>query len=122
LAIAAGLAGCGGNESDLVKAKVREFARATAAHAYERICHDVLAPALLSDMAKGGIGCTQALSIGLRDVSSPRLAIGSVTISGNDATVLTISQARGQKTVLTSLKLVRTGGGWRISALGSPLQ
>jgi len=119
--VAAALAGCGTNTVQQVRAKVQQFAAATAAHDYRTICQDVLAPALLADMVRGGIGCEQAMRIALAGVHSPNLAIGNVTVSGDRASVLTISQARGQKSVLTSLRLVNTSSGWRISGLGSPV-
>jgi hypothetical protein len=116
------LAGCGGaSDSDQVRAKVRQFAVAAAAHNYRTICQDVLAPSLLADLKNGGIACVQAMRISFAHVTSPRLVIGNVAVSGSSATVLTISQATGEKTLLTSLHLVRTGSGWRISALGAPV-
>jgi hypothetical protein len=42
-------------------------------------------------------------------------------VRGGNASVLTLSQATGQKTVLTSLRLVQTKNGWRISSLGAPV-
>ena len=121
IAAALVLAGCGQSDSDQVRAKVRQFARAAAAHDYVTICRDVLAPSLLADLKNGGIACVQAMRISFSHVTSPRLVIGNVEVAGSSATVLTISQAKGEKTLLTSLKLVKTGGGWRISALGAPV-
>jgi hypothetical protein len=120
-ASALGLAACGASAGDQVKAKVQQFARATESHNYLTICHDVLAPSLLADLVRGGIGCEQALQISLGTVKSPRLTIGPVKVNGNAASVLTISQAKGEKTLLTSLGLVNTARGWRISSLGAPV-
>jgi hypothetical protein len=114
------LAGCGSNPQSEVRAKVREFARAAAGHDYATICRDVLAPSLLADIARGGITCEQALQTALRRVQNPHLVIGPTRVSGRRASVLTISQASGQGTALSSLRLVDTSRGWRISALGSP--
>ena len=123
LLAALALGGCGGaSDTDLVRAKVREFARAAATRDYARICGDILAPALLTDLKAGGIGCVQAMTIAFAHVQSPRLAVGNIVINGNRATALTITQASGQKTVLSTLRLIRIGAGWRISALGSPVQ
>jgi hypothetical protein len=121
LVAATALAGCGASQATQVRDKVKQFARAVAARDYATICRDTLAPNLLADLAKGGIGCRQAMAIALGRVNSPHLVIGPVRVGGGTASVLTISQARGQKTVLTSLRLVRTSSGWRISALGSPV-
>jgi hypothetical protein len=117
------IAGCGGgNATADVKAKVHEFAEATASRNYEKICDDILAPSLLAHLTGGGIRCEQAMEIALGHVTSPRLVLGNVTISGARATVLTLSQAVGEKTLLTAIKLVDTSNGWRISALGSPVE
>jgi len=113
------LGGCGGNPQADVRAKVHEFADAVAAHDYSTICSDVLAPSLLADFARGGISCRQALRIALGGVRHPHLALGPVKVTGAHASALTISQAAGQKTVLTSLVLTDTAKGWRISSLGS---
>jgi hypothetical protein len=120
MALAGTVAGCG-DQNAAVRAKVREFAAAARAHDYATICRDVLAPSLLDDMARVGIGCRQALGLALGHVTGPRLAIGSVVVRGSHASVLTLSQAVGEKTVLTSLRLVQTRDGWRISSLGSPV-
>lgn len=121
-ALAAVIGGCGTSDSDLVRAKVRQFAHAVAVHDYTTICHQVLAPVLLADLAKGGIGCRQAMRIALGHVNEPHLVLGPVRVTGRTATALTISQAQGQKTLLTSLRLVQTQNGWRISSLGGPLR
>jgi hypothetical protein len=122
LGVAAALGGCGGtNISGQVKAKVRQFARAAAARDYATICRQVLAPALLADLRRGGIGCERAMSIALSRVRQPRLAVGNVKVDGKHASALAISQAANQKTVLTSIQLVDTARGWRISSLGSPV-
>ncbi len=121
MTVALGLAGCGSSDPQgQARSKVREFARAAAAHDYATICHDVLAPTLMADFARGGINCRQALSVALGGLRDLHLTVGPAKVSGNSATVLTISQASGQKTVLSSLHLVRTGHGWRIDSLGSP--
>lgn len=121
LALGLSLSGCGEDQRPLVRAKVREFATATRGHDYVSICHDVLAPSLLADLTRVGLSCEQAMAIALGHVSSPRLVIGSIVVRGDRATVLTLSQAAGEKTVLTSLQLVDTRRGWRISSLGSPV-
>jgi hypothetical protein len=122
LVVALLLAGCGGqSDSDQVKAKVQQFGRAAAGHDYLTLCRQVLAPSLLTDLKAGGIACVQAMRISFSHVTNPRLVIGNVAVAGSKATVLTISQAKGEKTLLTSLKLVKTPGGWRISALGAPV-
>jgi len=104
-----------------VQSKVEQFAKAAAARDYKTICDQVLAPALLARLAAAGIPCPQAIQLGLRRVKNPTLSIGRVTVSGNNASVITLTSARGQLASLQSIQLVKTGAGWRISSLGSPV-
>jgi hypothetical protein len=117
-----GVAGCGTSEHDAVLDKVDQFASAAASRDYRTICDQVLAPSLLQDMARGGIHCVEAMQIALGRVHHPRLKVGNISITGATASALTISQAKGQQTVLASIRLVQTAGGWRISSLGAPVQ
>ena len=119
--VALAAAGCGTSEQDQVKSKVEEFATAVAGKDYKTLCTDVLAPALLADLRLGGISCEQAMGIALAHVKTPSLAIGSVTVSGDSASVLTLSGAKGQEAALSAIKLVKTSNGWRVSSLGSPI-
>jgi hypothetical protein len=114
------LAGCGGSPGDAVHSKVQQFINAVSARDYTTICQQVLAPRLLADLAQGGVGCEQALKVALARVRQPSLVIGKVTVSGDTALALTLSSASGQSAVLTSIQLVRTSDGWRVSGLHSP--
>jgi hypothetical protein len=116
-----GLAGCGTSERDQVKAKVDQFVRATAHHDYATLCKQVLAPTLLAHLTAYGIKCEQAMAIGLKSVSDPNLAIGTITIMGNKASVTTITTATGQEASLTAIVLTNTPNGWRVSSLGTPV-
>ena len=119
VAVAGALGGCGGaSDQDLVRSKVAEFATAAASRNYGTICTQVLAPALLTRLASGGITCEQAMRIGFGSVSSPTLSIGKVTISGSRASVIALSTATGQQASLDTLQLTRTSRGWRIASLG----
>jgi hypothetical protein len=116
------LAGCGSSPGDPVRSKVEQFVSAVRARDYATICRRVLAPSLLADLAQGGVGCEQALQTALSEVRRPRLVIGKVTVSGDTASALTLSSASGQASVLTSIRLVHTPAGWRVSALRSPVR
>jgi hypothetical protein len=119
--VAIAVAGCGGaSTSDQVKAKVTQFAHAVAKHDYTTICAQVLAPELLADITAGGLTCPKAMRIGLQHVNGASLTIGSVTINGKNAKVLTLTQAKHQSTALATLELLDTSNGWRISSLGNP--
>jgi hypothetical protein len=118
--LAAGtLAGCGASQTSQVRSKVRQFATAAHGHDYRTICSNVLAPALLADIATGGISCAKALSLALDSVRGARLVIGTITVKGSRASVVTLTQAKGEKTSLATLELTDTSAGWRIASLGN---
>jgi Cu/Ag efflux pump CusA len=120
LLTAVAVSACGSNESAVVKAKVTQFATAVADHDYTTICTKDLSPQALADVAE--VGCERAMREGLASVHGARLTVGAVTINGSHATVLTVSQAPGEKALLTNLELIDTANGWRIlPQLGSPV-
>jgi hypothetical protein len=119
---ACALAGCGTSERDQVQAKVQQFVTAASGRDYKTICEQVLAPSLLARLAAGGISCEQAMQIAFGSVQSPTLSIGRVTVSGQTASVITLTAARGQVASLDAIELVKTAQGWRVSALGSPVK
>ena len=118
IALAApGLAGCGSSPEDQVRAKVEQFGQATANRDYATICQQVLARSLLSRLTASGITCAQAMQVALGPLRNPTLSIGKVTVDGPTASVVTLTTAQGQKASISTLELVRTPAGWRISAL-----
>jgi hypothetical protein len=119
--LAVALAGCGSG-GDPVTSKVEQFVSAVRHHDYVTICDRVLAPSLLADLAQGGVGCEQAMQIALARVSRPRLVIGRIAVSGNTASALALATASGEAAVLTSIELVKTQNGWRVSALRAPVK
>jgi hypothetical protein len=118
-AVAVATAGCGGSDEDRVRDTVTAFRDATAHRDYDRICDDVLAPALSNRLAALGLPCEVAVSRFLRRTREPRIAVRRVTISGDRARAVVRSSAAGQRPSRDVLRLVRTGDGWRISSLGS---
>lgn len=120
-ALGGGLAGCGSNDRDDVKAKVQQFLTATRDRDYKTLCSSVLAPVLVERIVSAGLQCEQALQIALTGVTNPTLLIGRVTVSGNNASAITLSGAKGQVSSLDAVQLVRTSSGWRVKSLGSPL-
>jgi hypothetical protein len=114
-------AGCGASPKDQVRAKVQEFATATADKDYGTICDDVLAPALVAHLTKYGIHCSDALRAALGAVRHPTLSIGPITVHGKRASVYALTLAQGQQASLDVLQLLDTPDGWRISALNAPL-
>jgi len=115
------LAGCGTSSSDQVRAKVNQFVTAAANRQYATICTQVLAPSLVARLEEAGVSCQQAMQIAFGSVQNPTISIGRVTVSGNRASVLTLSSAKGQNASLDAIDLIKTAKGWRLSSLASPL-
>ena len=119
LAISGALAGCGAGPSDTDKVHdvVEAFGEATAAKDYQRLCDELLAPKLVSDVESAGLPCEAALKQGLGSVSAPKLTIGAITVNGDAATADVQSSARGEKPSRDTLQLVRVDDSWRIASL-----
>jgi hypothetical protein len=120
VALAAGMAGCGASAQDQVQSKVDQFLTAIDTHNYHTLCTQVLAPSLLTHLARGGIQCEQAMRISLANVHDPILSVGRITVNGSRAQAITLSGAKGEKGAFESIDLVDTGSGWRISSLATP--
>ena len=120
LLVAAAVSGCGDSgpsDTEQVHATVEAFGQATAAKDYQRLCDDVLAPALISKLEQVGLPCEVALKQGLGDVKAPTLTIGKVEVNGDNATAEVNSTAQGQQPSRDTLKLQRVKGRWRIASL-----
>jgi hypothetical protein len=114
-------AGCGGQSTeDQVRAKLDDFARATAAKDYRRLCDDVLAKQLVQKAEAAGLSCEVALKTGLNDVQKPKVQIQKVTVKGDSATAVVHTTAANQDASTDTLQLAREGGGWRVSSVTSP--
>jgi hypothetical protein len=119
LAVSGLLYGCGDGPSDTerVHDAVEAFGEASAAKDYQRLCDDLLAPKLVSDVESAGLPCELALKQGLGDVSAPKLTIGTIRVTGDSATADVQSSATGEQPSRDTLQLVRVADSWRISSL-----
>jgi hypothetical protein len=115
-------AGCGSSPTQQVRAKVQQFAVAVAHRDAKTICTEVFAPSLVKRFASAGLSCRRGLEIFFSGVQHPTLAVGSVAVHGSRASVMTLSGASGQIASLRPVVLLKTSGGWRIAALGAPVQ
>jgi hypothetical protein len=113
------LAGCS-STTDTVRMKVNQFIHAIAHKDYATLCNQVLAPSLIDRLETYGIKCQPAMQIALKGVSDPGLAIGSISVHGNKASVTTITTAKHQEASLDAIELMQTSAGWRVSSLGTP--
>ena len=119
LAVSGAFAGCGGGPSDTEKVHdvVEAFGKASAAKDYQQLCDDLLAPKLVSEVEAAGLPCEVALKQGLGEVSSPRLTIGEIRVSGDAATADVQSSAAGEKPSRDTLQLQLVDSSWRIASL-----
>jgi hypothetical protein len=121
LAALALLSGCGSEPSDeeQVRSTLSAFGKATADKDYERMCEELLAPALVEQVKRIGLPCEIALEQGLGEVRSPRLAVGRVTVDGERARAEVRTSAEGQPPSRDTVQLTKIEGSWRIASLVS---
>src|SRR5437763_14505275 len=94
--VACALGACGTSDSDQVRAKVDQFVQAAAAKDYKTICDQVLAASLVQRLSAAGLRCMEAMQIALGGVQDPTISIGRVSVTGQKASVITLSAAKGQ--------------------------
>jgi hypothetical protein len=115
------LSGCGATQGSQVRAEVARLARATASRQYRTLCEQILDPSLVAHLTRNGIACPAAMRVALGDVHEPTISVGKVTVHGRTATAIALASARGERASVVAIELRRTGEGWRITSLGSPL-
>lgn len=122
IALAAGLPACGAAPSpaDQVRAKVEQFATATAHQDARTLCQQVLAPALVARITAAGLSCDQAMKVFVTSVSHPTISISKVAVHGATASAVVLAGASGQTSALESVQLARTRLGWRLTSLAAP--
>jgi hypothetical protein len=119
LLVAALVCGCGGGPSDSeqVHDTVEAFGRASAAKDYQRLCDEILAPALVEEVESSGLPCEVALQQGLGEVEAPTITIGRIEVRGDNATADVRSAAAGEQPSRDTMELVRVNDSWRIASL-----
>ncbi len=120
LGAAYALSGCGATPHDEVQAKVQQFAHATAAGDYRSLCQQVLAPSLIQRLGGANLTCDQAMRVFVHSVQNPTLSIAKITVAGQRASAVVLAAATGQQASLTTIELVNTKNGWRLTSLASP--
>ena len=105
-------AGCGGGPSDAqrVRAKAREFARATRTHDARALCERILAPDLVRAAEQASAQPCERAVRSLFAGSPPQEHTSRVLVDGDLATA-----RLGRETIT----LVRTGAGWRLTSVGN---
>jgi hypothetical protein len=117
---ACALAGCGDSgpsDEQQIRATLAEFQRATAAHDYQALCDQVLAPKLVETVKQIGLPCEIALRKGFKGVRDPHLSVGAVAVDDDKATAEVRSSAADEEPSRDTVELVRVGERWRIASL-----
>jgi ketosteroid isomerase-like protein len=120
LGVAYALAGCGNSAHDDVRAKVEQFAHATANRDYSALCGEVLAPTLVQRLTDAGVSCRQAMKLFVQSVRNPTLRVARITVKGHTASATVVAAATGQASARESIQLIETEHGWRLASLASP--
>ncbi|HEX6023009.1 MAG TPA: hypothetical protein VFZ00_13500 [Solirubrobacter sp.] len=125
VALALPLTACGAqatnsaSEFEGEQAKVAELvdqlAAAGRAGDAEKICNEILAKQLVTELKSAGGDCVKEMDRAIDDASDFDLRVRSVKIAGDTATAQ-VRQGDGGTTA--TFTFVKEGGGWRASALG----
>ena len=104
-----------GEQEDIVRV-VDALAQAGTRHDAEKICTEILAKQLVTELKSAGGDCIAEMDRAIKDASDYDLQVTSVKINGNNATAQVRQGKDGQTATFT---FVKEGGAWRASALGS---
>ena len=126
LALVLPLAACGATttsskskftgEQEKVAAVVDDLAAAGRSGDADKICSDILAKELVTELKSAGGDCVSEIKSAIDDASDYDLKVDSVKVNGNSATAVVRQGAKGAPTTYT---FVKEDGGWRASALGT---
>jgi hypothetical protein len=84
----------------------------------DKVCRNLLAPALVQRLAAGGRGCPAAVDDAIKNTDTFAMDVQSVRISGNRATARVKLETGDRDRVATvGLTRPRPSAGWRIVAL-----
>jgi hypothetical protein len=82
----------------------------------QKICNEILAPRLVTEIKSAGGDCVTEMDRAIEDASDYTLQVRSVKVNGDTAT----AQVRQGDTGATAMfSFVKENGQWRASALGS---
>lgn len=121
IALAALLAGCGGQPSSVeefegaerqVAQTVENLSDAGRDKDERRICRQILAESVVERLGE----CERKVDEALKDADSFELDVTGVRIEGSRAVARV--ESGGEQDEVERLELVRAGGGWRIASLG----
>jgi hypothetical protein len=104
-----------GAQQDVVKV-VDSLAQAGSRGDADKICTQILAKQLVTELKTAGGDCVAEMDRAIKDASDYDLQVTSVKVTGNTATAQVRQGKDGQTATFT---FVKEGGAWRASALGS---
>jgi hypothetical protein len=104
-----------GAQQDVVKV-VDSLAQAGTRGNAEKICTDILAKQLVTELKTAGGDCVTEMDRAIKDASDYDLQVTSVKINGSTATAQVRQGKNGQVATFT---FVKEGGAWKASALGA---
>lgn len=95
---------------------VDELSAAASRGNTEKICNDILAPQLKTEIKNAGSDCVTEIDRVIKDASDYDLEVTDVKVTGTSATA-TVQQGEDKKNTAT-FSFVKDKGVWRASALG----
>jgi uncharacterized low-complexity protein len=104
-----------GEQQDVVKV-VDALAQAGSRGDAEKICTEILAKQLVTELKTAGGDCVSEMDRAISDASDYDLQVTSVKVNGPNATAQVRQGKNGQVATFT---FVKEGDGWRASALGA---
>jgi hypothetical protein len=126
-AAALGLAGCGAStsssnfegEEKAVANVVDDLSTAAQRKDAERICDEILAPALAKQVSATGSTCVAEIDRTIDDADDFDLEVTDVTVAGNTAKATVKGRGRGDADQTAVMELAKQGEDWRITSLTS---
>jgi hypothetical protein len=107
-------------EQQVVAQTVEDLQSASSKGDQDRICTELLAPALVNQIKTASKGtCEDAVNDALGDADTFDLQVKKVAIDGDKATATVTSDAGGSKDRTDTLQLVKVNNIWKIATLGS---
>jgi hypothetical protein len=104
-----------GAQQDVVKV-VDSLAQAGKRGDAKRICTEILAKQLVTELKTAGGDCVTEMDRAIKDASDYDLQVTGVKVNGSTATAQVRQGDKGQVATFT---FVKEGGAWKASALGS---
>ncbi len=121
VALAGATAGCDAGapeDEDGVRSTLAELGRATAERDYATICERLLAPAVLVELERMDVSCSEAWRKAYADRSQPRLIVREVRVEGSRARADVRSSATGHEPAQDVIELIRAQGRWKVVSVG----